>query len=381
MNAEQRLLKARTNLVLDHPFFGCLALRLKIIESRKTKTALTDSKMLFYNADYIESLSSQEVIGLLAHVVMHIALGHTWRQGDRESRKWNMATDYTINYNLLGAGFTLPEGALFNSDYDEKSAEEVYQILSDSQQQEDNESGQGGGKKNKKKDIDPGLCGAVLPIKGEEATTKAKAEMKTVINQALQIAKGNLPEYLKRQIQEILDVVVPWYVLLRDFVEMSARNDYSWNRPSRRYFSGGIILPSLISEQLPTVAIAVDTSGSITEEQLSTFAAEASAVLGAYETTIHVIYCDAKIQGEGVYTRTDLPLKLKLLGGGGTKFAPVFEHIEKRGYTPSCLIYFTDLCGSFPEQEPDYPIMWLVPKPRSGYERERTVPFGSIVKF
>lgn len=380
MNAEQRLLKARTNLVLDHPFFGCLALKLKMFEDKKTETALTDAKNLLYNADYIESLNNQELVGLLAHVVMHIALGHTWRQGDRESRKWNMATDYTINYNLLGAGFTLPEGGLFNADYDDKSAEEIYQILPDQQQQKnDNKRGKGKDKGKGKKNIDPGLCGGVLGTKGEKATTKAKAEMKAAVNQALQIAKGKLPDDLRCQVQEILETVIPWYVLLRDLVEMSARNDYNWSKPSRRYFSNGIILPSLVSEELPEVAIAIDTSCSITKEQLSNFAAEASAVLGAYETTIHVIYCDAKIQGEGIFRREDLPLELKLLGGGGTKFAPVFELIAKRGYTPSCLIYFTDLCGSFPEQEPDYPVMWLVPKSRD--DCERTAPFGDVVQF
>lgn len=377
MNAEQKMLKARTNLVLDHPFFGCLALRLKMVEDKKTKTASTDGKTLLYNAEYIESLTNQETTGLLAHEVMHTALGHTWRQGDREIQKWNIATDLTINYNLE-AEFVLPAGALTNHSYREKSAEEIYQVLPDQQKQKGSD-GKGKGKKNKDKDIDPGKCGAVTPTKGKKATAKAKAEMKVAVNQALQVARRTLPQNLQRQIQEILETIVPWYVLLRDMVEMSARNDYSWSRPNRRYFSSGVILPSLISEELPEVVIAIDTSCSITKEMLSTFAAEASAVLGAYDTTIRVIYCDARLQGEKVFTRADLPLDLELLGGGGTKFEPVFEHITDRGYTPSCLIYFTDLAGSFPEREPEYRVMWLVPKPKD--DRERTVPFGDIVRF
>lgn len=380
MNAEQKMLKARTNLILDHPFFGCLALRLKLIENKKIKTATTDGKTLLYNAEYIESLTNQETTGLFAHEVMHPALGHTWRQGDREVQKWNIATDLTINYNLIEAGFTLPAGAMVNHSYKDKSAEEIYQVLPDSQQkQKGDDKSKDKGKDKGKKDIDPGKCGAVTPTKGKEATTKAKAEMKAAVNQALQVAKGTLPQNLKRQIQEVLETVVPWYVLLRDLVEMSARNDYNWTRPNRRYLQSGIILPSLISEELPEVVIAIDTSCSITKEQLSTFANEASAVLGAYDTTIRVIYCDARVQGEKVFTRADLPLELELLGGGGTKFEPVFEYITEKQYTPSCLIYFTDLAGSFPEREPEYPVMWLVPKPRD--ERERTVPFGDIVRF
>ena len=83
MNAEQKMLKARTNLVLDHPFFGCLALRLKLIEDKQIKTAITDGKNLLYNSQFIESMSTQEITGMIAHELMHVSLGHTWRQGDR----------------------------------------------------------------------------------------------------------------------------------------------------------------------------------------------------------------------------------------------------------------------------------------------------------
>jgi len=410
MNAEQKMLKARTLLILDHPFFGCLALRLKMSETNEHQTAITDGKNLLYNPAFVDKLSNQETLGFVAHEVMHAALGHTWRQGNRKAKKWNMATDYTINSNLLEAGFTLPNGALIDHTnlYDNMSAEEIYKALPESQQEKQQQQHkqpsqqktqenqrqkqqkqtkkqkqqqkQQQKKKEEKeiKDIDPGQCGAVVPAK-EETTTKAKAEWKAAINQALQISRGKLPACLQRQITDILETVVPWHILLRDLAERTARNDYSWSRPNPRYFSTGVILPSLISEQLPEIAIAIDTSCSINKEQLSTFAAEASAVLGAYDTTIRVIYCDAKIQSEEIFTRIDLPLKLKLKGGGGTRFAPVFEHIERKGHTPSCLIYFTDLRGSFPKEEPEYPTMWLVPKPRD--ERKREAPFGQVVNF
>lgn len=420
MNAEQKMLKARTLLILDHPFFGCLALRLKMMETEEHQTAITDGKNLLYNPSFVEKLTTQETLGFMAHEVMHAALGHTWRQGKRESKKWNMASDYTINSNLIEAGFTLPKGVLIDHTnlYDDMSAEEIYNKIPESnqsqqkkkqeqsiqppQQKTQENQRQKQQKQTKKqrqtkkqqqqqkkeeekkekeiKDIDPGQCGAVIPGK-EETTTKSKAEWKAAINQALQISKGKLPQCLQRQITDILDTTVPWHILLRDLVERTARNDYSWSRPNPRYFSLGIILPSLISEVLPEVAIAIDTSCSINKEQLSTFAAEASAVLGCYDTTIRIIYCDAKIQAEEVFTRIDLPLKLKLKGGGGTRFAPVFEHIKEKGYTPSCLIYFTDLYGSFPEQEPEYPTMWLVPKPKRDDNYKREAPFGQIVNF
>lgn len=438
MTTEEKMVKARTALVLDHPFWGCLALKLKLVESNEYKTCTTDGKHIFYNPTYIDGLTNQKTIGSEAHEVGHLALGHHWRQDNRDAADWNKACDYALNPMLIEAGFDLPDGALINSAYDGLSAEEIYTKIhtpkmpspkeepdkrkqkKDKKQKQDKQKdkqqgqgqgkdkqkeqqqkpdkkkepqkskdkkdqqnkqgqgqGQGQGQQKQQQDIDPGGCGAIVPPEGEEQTTKSKAEWKAAVAQALQVARGNLPADLERQVKEILETHVPWYILLRDFVERSARNDYSWSKPNPRYFSTGIILPSLISEEIPEIAIAIDTSCSISQEQLSEFAAEASAVLGDYETTIRIIYCDAKIQGEEVFTRADLPMKFNPKGGGGTKFAPVFEHITEKGYTPSCLIYFTDLAGSFPEQEPEYPTMWLVPKEK--YEKD--APFGTTVKF
>jgi predicted metal-dependent peptidase len=177
-----------------------------------------------------------------------------------------------------------------------------------------------------------------------------------------------------RQIDEMLNPILPWYILLRDFVEKSAHNDYDWTRPSRRYIGRHILPPSLISEQLPEIVIAIDTSGSISQEQLSRFSKEASSVLSAYDNTIRVIYCDAKVKKEEVFTRADLPMKLKPIGGGGTNFKPVFEYVNKQNITPACLIYFTDLHGNFPGKEPEYPTMWLTPN-------EQTAPFGTTILF
>jgi len=320
-------------------------------------------------------LSLSQSIGLLAHEVMHPALGHHWRMSNREAMRWNKAADYAINKSLIDAGLTLPDGALLDSAYDEKSAEEIYAMIP-----EDPSGGGGGGggqggpgENGASQSSDPGGCGEVLPApKGE--IEEAKADWKTAVAQATQMAKGNMPDRLKRLVGEVLDPPLPWFVLLRDFVERSARNDYCWTVPSRRYLSGGFVLPSLISEELPEVVVAIDTSGSIPQEDLDRFAAEASAVFGAYDTTVRVMYCDAEIAGEEIFTRADMPLKLNPCGGGGTDFRPVFDKIREEGHTPSCLIYFTDLYGRFPKLPPEYPVMWIATS-------SKTAPFGKTVDF
>lgn len=368
MNTEQKIQKARSMLILDHPFFGCLALKLKHQPDENCETAATDGITLFYNPNYIDSLSSQELVGLIAHEVMHCALGHQWRQENRDNRKWNVACDYTINENLIKTGFTLPQGGLFDSRYSNLSAEEIYSMLPKEDEQQGRKSASDENKKN-----DPGMCGAVLPSKND--IEEQKAEWKASVSQAVQIAKGSLPENIKRQVEEIINPPLPWYVLLRDFVERTAKNDYSWSKPSPRYFSQGFVLPSLISEELPEIAVVIDTSGSISNETLGVFTNELCSIFQAYNTKIRVLHCDSKIGKEEEFTRDDFPIKLEPVGGGGTRFTPAFNYIEEKNIEPCCLLYFTDLYGSFPTKEPYYPVMWI------STTKNKKAPFGETIYF
>jgi len=397
MNTLDKILKARSILILDHPFFGSLAVRLGLVENNQVPTMITNGKDILYNSEFIDSLPTREIVGTLAHEVMHIALGHLWRRGSRQHGKWNTACDYPINENLMDAGFALPGEPLVDQKYFNLPAEEIYSLLPQEEEKKDGQGddkkddeqkgkgkgqgkGQGKGKddkKNEKKDdmSDPGGCGGVMSISDTQENKEEKAEWKAAVNQALQISQGNLPANMKRRLKEILNPEVPWHILLRDFVERTARNDYDWTRPNRRYIGLNVILPSLISEQLPETIIAIDTSGSIDNEALSIFAAEASNVLGAYDTTIRIIYCDTKIQKEEIFTRADLPIKFNPKGGGGTNFCPVFDYIREKNLTPACLIYFTDLYGKFPSKEAEYPTMWLTTT------KDKKAPFGMTVNF
>lgn len=375
MIAEDKMEKARTILILDHYFFGHLTMKLTLAENDNCPTAMTDGNRLVYSPQYIDTLSIQKCVGLNAHEVMHCAMGHFWRGGDKDPKGWNIACDYEINGILLKENFELPDGALYNPAYDNLSAEQIYNRLP--------KTGKKGGKKGKEgeadeqsNDMDPGKCGGVMQAKGtKEEQKELSAEWKSATSQAAQMAKkqGLLPGHLEIPINDVLNPPLPWYILLRDFVEKTARTDYNFLRPNRRYISGGIILPSLISEELSEVCIVIDTSGSTYSIQ-GDFAKEVSAVLASYQTTIRLIYCDAQVHSEEVYATHDLPIKLKPIGGGGTSFIPAFEYIEKKGYTPSCMLFLTDLYGTFPPKEPAYPVMWITPN-------EDKAPFGMTVKF
>jgi len=112
-----RIQKARTALLLDHPFFGSLLFRLGGRASNSIQTMATDGVSLFYNPAFVETLNAAELAGVLAHEAMHPALQHHTRRGDHDRERWNMACDYAINPLLLDAGLTLPKDVLINQGF------------------------------------------------------------------------------------------------------------------------------------------------------------------------------------------------------------------------------------------------------------------------
>src|SRR5215469_3054112 len=148
--ASLRIQKARTALVLDHPFFGSLLFRLKDRPSSAVKTMATDGVSLLWNPEFVDTLNAATLAGTLAHEVMHPALHHHLRRSGRDPKRWNVACDYAINPLLIDAGLKLPEGVLVEDRFRGMSAEQIYNLLeSEADSGEDNnaddQSGSAGG--------------------------------------------------------------------------------------------------------------------------------------------------------------------------------------------------------------------------------------------
>ena len=133
-----RIQKARTALLLDHPFFGSLLYRLKDRESHAVKTMATDGVSLLWNPEFVETLTAATLAGTLAHEVMHPALRHHLRRSRREPKRWNIACDYAINPLLVDAGLKLPEGVLLESRFRGMSAEQIYNLLESEEESDPN---------------------------------------------------------------------------------------------------------------------------------------------------------------------------------------------------------------------------------------------------
>lgn len=379
MNASDMIHKAKVHLVMEHPFFASLALNLRPEESDKVDTLATDGSIMLYKPTYIEGLSIEQIKGCLAHLVLHCALGHVWRgEALEDEPRWQKAADYATNEELLKAGFDLPQGYLHDKSYDKLNAEQIYTKLPPSKQQQNNQQGKNKQPppKGERQDItDPGKCGAVMP--SSTSVKEQKAKWKTETAKALMFAtqeKGELPDTLERMIRDAVFPKLPWTTLLRDFVQRSARNDYNWTRVNVKHLLRGFVLPTLHSDELPRVLIAVDTSMSISDEQLNRFGTEISGILAAYNTTTEVVYCDAKVHSTEIFASEDLPIKLHPVGGGGTDFRPVFDYAAKMQESFACILFFTDLKGTFPENEPPWPVSWIS-------TCEGKAPFGDTILF
>ena len=173
--------------------------------------------------------------------------------------------------------------------------------------------------------------------------------------------------------EELRQPKVDWKAALRRFVQQVAREDYTWRIPDARYVPAGLYLPAVRSEQMPTIAVGIDTSGSVWDKQ-EEFAAELTAVMAecAPEALI-VIYADAKVQHVEEFQRGET-VKFESRGGGGTDFRPVFEYLDEENVEPACLIFLTDLLGTFPKIEPDYPVLWAV-------TTDIQPPFGETIRL
>jgi predicted metal-dependent peptidase len=420
---QEKLSRARTQLLLNQPFFGALCLRLKLVAAPDFPTMATNGRLLVYNPAFVEKLTPAELEGVLAHEVMHCALAHHCRRGGRDEQLWNQAADYAVNPILISNGMTLPKDALIDPSFTDMSAEEIYaRLLKQGQDSSQAQSpqpssaqagtgGSGGGSGQtlpmtpheppqsappqseqqpqlagmSEQSLEPraGGFGEVLDAVGEDDQPASQAERSRQMHewaisaeQALCSAKacGREPSGIERPLEQARNSEQDWRAILRDFIAATNPSDYRWAPPNRRFVSSGLYLPSVERSGVGEIVVVVDTSGSIGSKELEQFAGEITAISDeAQPRLIHVIYCDAAVQAVEEFAPSE-PIKLSPRGGGGTDFVPPFRWVEENGIEPKCLIYLTDLCCSSFPPAPDYPVLWVT-------DSHRAAPFGETLRL
>lgn len=374
MSVADRIQKARMRLVLSYPFFATLALRLPMVEdASKGDTMCTDGRNIYYNPAFVESISDDELIGVIAHEALHPGFLHHTRMASRDHEKWNMAADYAINPIITEAGMFLPDGCLNDPQYSGLCAEDIYTRLPDNPS-----GGGGGGNSNQKWNI-----GGMIPPTNPDGSPLDKEEQESIergwkeaMAQAAHIAKmqGRLPASLERLIDNLMQTSTNWREQLQSYLTEKKPADTSFSRPNRRYVASGIYLPSTVYEVTGELAIMIDTSGSIGQRELDIFGAEVNNIHHTIKPTkTIVIYCDAAVNRVDEFGEGD-DVVLTLCGGGGTNFNPPFNWLRDRGITPHAAVYLTDGYGDFPDEQP-YPVVWAI------NNTNVDPPFGQVVRI
>jgi len=408
---QEKIQKAKAKLMLEHPYFGTIASALKLEKSDAVEAFLSDGNSLQFNDEYFDAVGVEEVGFALANGAMHTVLKHENRAGDRYEWLWQLATDYTINSMLVNNGLALPDRANFQERFEGMYAEEVYEILrseitneelsSDENLKEQAHDEQGKTNKDHLSEEDKGAEedrdrsrqsassstqkkqseSSDTPIEdqdagegGSEMSPEEEKQMAEAFFEQLfkkMGRQGTLPKNLKFLVPRYFSHQVDWREMLYRYIASYAKSSLSFMPPNMKYLYRGIYLPSLSSDLL-RIVIAIDSSGSVDEKLLGLFLGEVESITQQYPNfEIDLITADAKIQSHEVFLPGE-SLVYEIRGGGGTDFRPVFEYIDRHIDHPTLLIYFTDGLGTFPSDEPNYDLLWVMPE-------SQDVPFGEVM--
>ena len=377
--SREKLITARVGLLLRAPFFGNLATRLVLTNADQwCSTAATDGRHFYYNSEFIAKLSLKETEFLFGHEVLHVVYDHMGRRGDREPRLWNIADDYCVNADLIehkvGDKITKVP-ILYNAKYQGMSAEEVYDDLYQNADKidiqklmqqvldehlDDEGDGEGDGKDGDKP-------GNGRPRLTKEEKKQIRDEIKEAVLAAAEAAgAGNVPGNIKRMIKDLTAPVVNWRELLQQQIQSIIKNDFTFSRPSRRSWHMDAVLPGMKNAQTIDVCVAIDTSGSITSDDLKIFLSEVKGIMDMYDDyKVHIITWDTEVYNPADYSPDSAEdiTTYEPGGGGGTDPHCVWEYLKENEIEPKKLIMFTDFCffGWSPEQVQDYcDTIWII---------------------
>ena len=356
-----KIIVARVGLLLRHPFFGNMATRLIIKEASDwCPTAATDGRHLFYSVPFFAKMTNKEVEFVIAHEILHCVYDHMTRREDRDPQIHNIAADYIVNNTLVRDNIgTKPADIPIFQDfkYDGKTSEEVYdeiykkydeeelkqlgQLLDEhidwDKDSQDNQKAPS--KKGKKK-------GEGQPSYSKEELKKIRDEIKESMMGAAQAAgAGKVPAEIERMIKELTEPKMNWREILRQQIQSTIKNDYTYIRPSRKGWHTGAVLPGINYDETIDICIGIDMSGSIGNDQAADFLGEVQGIMSEYQDYNIKVWCfDTKVYNEQDFTAdngNELS-QYQLMGGGGTDFNANWEYMKEQDITPKRFIMFTD---------------------------------------
>jgi len=384
INAEQRVQKAVV-AIMNNPKYVALSGVLMLGE-RAVKddvpTACTNGRDEYYGRAFVDELTDPELRFLILHETYHKLYKHltTWKHlYDKDANIANQACDYVINIKIADDnrdGFAkMPECGLLDDEYRGWDAARVFHALKE-EQDEQGQDGRGSGDGTNggtsgsgNRSLDSHEWDAAASLDDEEQR-QLERELDEAIRQGA-LAAGKTGGIVDRELADLMQPQVDWREVLRDFISSTCSgHDYSsWSRPNRRFMGSDVYMPVSYSEQVDELILAVDTSGSISQRELTSFLSEVSAICEHVKPSrVRVLYWGHVVAGDEVYTEDNIETLVqstKPIGGGGTDVDCVCQYIKDNSISAQAVIVLTDgdLYNGWGTW--DIPVLWCIQNNRS----------------
>jgi predicted metal-dependent peptidase len=401
-----RIIVARVGLLLRHPFFGNMATRLQIKAADEwCPTAAVDGRNLYYNTQFFNAMDNKEIEFVIAHEILHCVFDHlerrNWQERNLDPLLSNIAQDYIVN-NVLVRDRIGDKPKIVDCYQDFKyegwTSEEVYDDLFDKYDQEQLEAlgelldehldwnegdGEGEGEGKDEKDANGNTVSKKKPKYSKEDLKKIRDEIKEGMLSAAQSAgAGNVPAGVMRMIKELTEPKMNWRELLRQQIQSTIRNDFTFARPNRKSWHTGAILPGQNFDETIDIAIALDMSGSIGNSQAADFLGEVKGIMEEYKDYRIKIWCfDTEVYNEDDFNADDGRdlLEYDIKGGGGTDFMANWTYMKENDIQPKKFLMFTDGYAWDSWGDPDYcDTVFVI---HSNHDKNLQAPFGQTAHY
>jgi len=379
MDAETKIARAKTRLVLDHPFWGSLVLG-TAFHKDDIPTMCTNGQWIKWSADFVDKCSDKNVIFTVAHEISHIFLKHCDPIKEIDGKPvnaevQNMAMDYVINPILIDGNVgEMPEGGLYDPKYHGWSWLKVYRELMKMDENDRPQPQPWGGN-----------VGSPEDDNGNEMQGSELEQFNATIDQRVFLAAtgaqsaGKLPSAIAEIVERMRRSKVDWCDVFNRFIGGDQPDDYTFRKPNKKvWYSQGIYTPSIQKIGVGDVVVAVDSSGSTDGHHREYFFGVLNQVIEDHNpTSVTVITCDAEVQTVRRYEQGDIVEDMDVKGNGGTRVEPVFRYVSEENIKCDALVYLTDMgIWDFPDNTPDYPVLWVSTDPQCS-----DAPFGETTRI
>ena len=390
--------------MLSEPYLASAVARFPLFNAGGAEwcaTMATDGYHIYANPEFCASLTLPELSFVLAHEVLHCVLGHVDRRKGREHELWNFAIDYATNLMLVELGMKMPQLGLLDQSFAGLTAEEIFDRLEAKSGSgvlgsnsggtgQLSEDGQGAGQTGGESaapvggwdlHLDPADSRGEGTRLDEFPSELERARLRTaLIRELSEKSQGTRAGTLASEIKASGQPRVPWKALMARFMSGLRRDNYRFMPPNKKHIWRNIYLPSVGAPGPSHIVVAIDTSGSMSDQILGRVLKEIDLLRSVTQCHLTVVQCDAKVsyvEEFDEFSAADFS-RMKIVGRGGTSFVPVFDWIQKqseeKGMRFDALVYLTDGYGDYPKKLPHYPVMWVLES-----EKHPKVPFGELI--